>query len=300
MNLADLKTFIAVAETGSINRAAARLNLTQPAVTRRVQSFESEMGVPLLDRSSKPPTLTEDGRRALAHARRVVSALDDLSSQVGARGGLAGEFRLGVAPGFAEAALGGPLDAVIRAFPRLTVRIVSNWSARLLETLRGDVIDAAFVLLTEPQSAGKDLELRALRHDNVVVVAARRATMPASPELADLGRHPWVLNPVGCGFRAALQRALDRARGDLNVRAEVQGYDLQLSLVARGIGLGLMPAARLKASALKKDVKVIAVTDFRLTVTPALVSRVDHHRLSAVLDLLAANSARIGLAQMSE
>ena len=52
MNLGDLRAFVAVAETGSVNRAAAKLNLTQPAVTRRVQSFEATIGVSLLDRSS--------------------------------------------------------------------------------------------------------------------------------------------------------------------------------------------------------------------------------------------------------
>ena len=99
MNLGDLKAFVAVAEAGSVNRAAAKLNLTQPAVTRRVQSLEAAIGVALLDRSSKPPTLTEDGRRALAYGRKVLHAIDDLSSQVGAKGVLGGEFRLGIAPG---------------------------------------------------------------------------------------------------------------------------------------------------------------------------------------------------------
>ena len=87
MNLGDLKAFVAVAETGSINRAAAKLNLTQPAVTRRIQSLEAAIGVALLDRSSKPPNLTEDGRRALAHGRRVLSALEELSEQVSSKRG---------------------------------------------------------------------------------------------------------------------------------------------------------------------------------------------------------------------
>src|ERR1043166_7768483 len=112
MNLGDLKAFVAVAEFGSINRAAAKLNLTQPAVTRRVQSLEAAIGVTLLDRSSKPPTLTEDGHKALAYGRKVLRAIDDLSSKVGAQGVLGGEFRLGVAPGLADAALSLPVDAV--------------------------------------------------------------------------------------------------------------------------------------------------------------------------------------------
>ena len=70
MNLADLKAYVALAETGSINRAALRLRLTQPAVTRRIQNFETSIrGTVLLDRRVKPPVLTPAGRQVLAHCR---------------------------------------------------------------------------------------------------------------------------------------------------------------------------------------------------------------------------------------
>src|SRR5260370_7234986 len=125
MNLGDLKAFVAVAETGSINRAAAKLNLTQPAVTRRVQSLEATIGVPLLDRSSKPPSLTEDGHRALAHGRKVLSAIEDLSLQVGSKRGLSGEFRIAIPPAFPHPFLGRPLDHLMRNFPKITLPISS-------------------------------------------------------------------------------------------------------------------------------------------------------------------------------
>jgi DNA-binding transcriptional LysR family regulator len=293
MNLGDLKAFVAVAEAGSINRAAAKLNLTQPAVTRRVQSLEAAIGVALLDRSSKPPTLTENGHRALAYGRKVLHAIDDLSSQVGVKKGLSGEFRLGIAPGFADATLGQPLDAATRSFPDISLRIRSGWSDELLQLLHTDAIDAALVLLTELQLANNDLQLRPFPQDSVVILAARRAPMPASPGIVELGQHPWVLNPRGCGFRAALQRTLDRERGYLNLCAEVQGYDLQLSLVARGVGLGLIPKARWKASPYRKDLKILEPHDFRLLVTPAMMTRAGPNRFGPVADMLASAAESI-------
>lgn len=287
MNLADLKAFVAVAEAGSINRAAAKLNLTQPAVSRRVQTLEASLGVTLLDRSSKPPTLTTQGRLALDYGRKVLLAVDDLSSRV-SNGEMAGEFRLGVAPGFVEAVLGEPLDAVIRAYPNLVPRITSDWSVNLLSALQEDRLDAALVLLTEPQSHLNTGQMRMFRSDSVAVVAARPTPMPASASIVELGRHPWVLNPLGCGFRAALQRALDGGRGHLNVCAEVQGYNLQLSLIARGVGLGLIPMARLKASPLRQALRVLSVHDFHLSVTAALASGTRQDRFSSVLELLSA------------
>lgn len=287
MNLADLKAFVAVAEAGSVSRAAAKLNLTQPAVSRRVQAFEASLGVTLLDRSSKPPTLTTEGRMALDYGRRVLLAVDDLSSRV-SNGEMAGEFRLGVAPGFADAVLGEPLDAVIRAYPNLVPRITSDWSVNLLGALQEDRLDAALVLLTKPQPHWNAGQMRMFRSDSVAVVATRRSPMPASASIVELGLQPWVLNPLGCGFRAALQRAVDGGRGHLNICAEVQGYDLQLSLIARGVGLGLIPLARLKASSLRQELRMLSPHDFRLSVTAALASGTRQDRFSSVLELLSA------------
>jgi DNA-binding transcriptional LysR family regulator len=292
MNLRDLRAFVAVAETGSVNRAAAKLNLTQPAVTRRVQSLEATIGAPLLDRTSKPPSLTEDGRQTLAHGRRILSAIEDLTLQVGSKRGLAGDFRIGIAPGFADSVLGRPLDHVMREFPNINLRIASDWSGELLGALRSQVVDAALVLLTEPQSIARDLELRSFRQEPVVIVAARRAAIAASPRLAELGLNRWVLNPRGCGFRQALQRALDREHGHLNLGAEVQGYDLQLSLIARGVGLGLVPKSRWQSSPQRKETRIVEPRDFRLIVTPAIVTSEGHDRFRPIIDLLVSGIER--------
>ncbi|WP_164212842.1 helix-turn-helix domain-containing protein, partial [Stenotrophomonas maltophilia] len=72
MNLQDIEAFVAVAEAGSVNRAAIRLNLTQPATTRRIQNFEAAIGdAPLFNRAVKPAALTSLGTHVLEHCRRV-------------------------------------------------------------------------------------------------------------------------------------------------------------------------------------------------------------------------------------
>ncbi|TIP36087.1 MAG: LysR family transcriptional regulator, partial [Mesorhizobium sp.] len=78
MNIHDLEAFVAVVETGSIVGASARLNLTQPGVTRRVQNLEERLATPLLDRQSKPLKPTASGREAYEHGRRVLRSLEDL------------------------------------------------------------------------------------------------------------------------------------------------------------------------------------------------------------------------------
>ena len=72
MNLRDLEAYVAVVETGSIIGASARLNLTQPGVTRRIQNLEDGLGAVLLDRQSKPLRPTNAGREAYEQGLRVL------------------------------------------------------------------------------------------------------------------------------------------------------------------------------------------------------------------------------------
>ena len=112
MNTHDLVAFVAVVETGSIVAASARLNLTQPGVTRRIQNLEEMLGAQLLDRLSKPLKPTAAGIEAYEQGRRLLRMLDDLKSGVASDGVVRGEFRLGLTPYLSEAGLAGPLDAV--------------------------------------------------------------------------------------------------------------------------------------------------------------------------------------------
>src|SRR5215471_17125383 len=93
LNTHDLEAFLAVVDTGSIVAAAARLNVTQPGITRRIQNLEQTLGATLLDRQSKPLRPTAAGREACEHARRVLRTLEDLKSGVAADGAVSGEFR---------------------------------------------------------------------------------------------------------------------------------------------------------------------------------------------------------------
>ncbi|RWF38243.1 MAG: LysR family transcriptional regulator, partial [Mesorhizobium sp.] len=117
MNIHDLEAFVAVVETGSIVGASARLNLTQPGVTRRVQNLEERLATPLLDRQSKPLKPTASGREAYEHGRRVLRSLEDLKAGVSPAGEVRGEFRLGIMPYLSTSALSEPLDSLRAAFP---------------------------------------------------------------------------------------------------------------------------------------------------------------------------------------
>jgi DNA-binding transcriptional LysR family regulator len=150
MNLQDIEAFVAVAETGSVNRAAVRLNLTQPATTRRIQNFEAAIGdTPLFNRAVKPAALTSLGSHVLEHCRRVLTAVAELEACTTKAADPAGNLKAGVAHGLGEIVLTTPLDPLRQTFPRIKLQVTSNWSTDLIEGVRSGALDCAVGLLTD-------------------------------------------------------------------------------------------------------------------------------------------------------
>jgi DNA-binding transcriptional LysR family regulator len=287
MNIPDIEAFVALAETGSVNRAALRLNLTQPAVTRRIQSFEAAMdGAVLLDRRAKPPVLTPDGRRMLESCRQVLKAIAEL--RLSASGGpLSGEFRLGVAHGLAEMVLAGPIDALRRRFPSIRPRVASHWTSWLIEQVRNGALDCAVGLVNNDRAVPSGVHSTAIGVERVVVVAASDITLPSAKRhfsLRDLAGSEWILNPQGCGYRDAIQRAFDLANAPLRIVAEVFGHNLQLSLVSRGAGLSLVPRRQIDNSPYRHQLRVLKLNDFDLQVTIAMLHSGSLGRLAPLIE----------------
>lgn len=268
MELSEIKTFVAVAEAGSVNRAALALHLSQPAVTRQVQRLEAALGVQLLDRRAKPATLTPAGQTALERCRSILKAIEELRAATAPGEDPSGECRIGVSPSLADFALAEPIDHLRRVFPRVRLQVSTDWSRALQEQVRAGVLDAAVVLLPKGERPPAEVSGKAIGSQPLVVVAPRRRRLPGALDLADLAEESWVLNPEGCGFRSALQRALQRINAPLRVAVEAHGLGLQLSLVARGIGLGLVPVRVVARSRLRSKLQVLRLRghDFRLVV----------------------------------
>jgi len=261
MKISEIRAFLAVAEAGSMHGAAARLNLTQPAVSRLVQRLEAELGSVLFDRSSKPTTLTPAGRQALSQGRRVLQALDDFSGSVAEDSAPRGNFRLGVSLGLSQLVLNDPIDILRRDFAALVFQVSSDWSGDLLKNVESNAMNAAVVLSSEDSEPSTELPLRKVGVDRLMVVAAKSADVPARASLAELARHGWVLHPEGCSYRSALRRAFAQAGAPFTVAVEALDQELLLSLAARGNGLGVVPTCLLRHSAYRGRLKSIEVPD---------------------------------------
>jgi DNA-binding transcriptional LysR family regulator len=295
MNIPDIQAFVAVAEAGSINRAARRLHLTQPAVTRRLQSLEAALGaVVLLDRRIRPPVLTPVGRQVLESCRRVLSAVGDLKADA-SPGVPKGGFRIGVAHGLAEGVLSSPFDEVRQRFPQVRLRISANWTNHLIEELRGGALDCAVALIDDQTRLPTEVTATALDTEELVVVGAKSLSLQTGRRrlrLQDIAGHGWVLNPPGCGFRTAVQRVFDREGLALDVTAEVFGHDLQLSLAARGAGLTVAPRSKFETSADRRALQVVHSHGLEFRTTVALLRRGSLGKLDSIADWLSHRMAK--------
>jgi DNA-binding transcriptional LysR family regulator len=264
LNTRDLQAFVAVVESGSMVRASEKLFLTQPGLTRRVQNLEAMLGVELLDRQSKPLKPTAAGNEVYGLARTVLRAVDDLMSVASPDSEPTGELKIGVPPFLSELALEQPIDRLRSAFPKLTLRVTAGWSPGLLQGVERATADAAVVLLPEAVPLPEALTATLLAYKPTVVVAPRSFGLTDEPTtLAALARYPWVLNQDGCGMRSALRRAMSAAGLPFNVAVEAFGSELQLSLVARGLGVGLAAPEVLARSPHREALQILDVPDFR-------------------------------------
>lgn len=288
MKLNEIRTFVTVAQTGSVQAAARQLHMTQSAVSRLIQRLELDLGATLFDRQTKPLALTRDGQAALDHGRRVLDAAEAFSDALSPAAPPTGVLRIGSAHALAEVVAARPLDQLRAGFPDLTLQISVDWTAPLLERLDAGNLDAAVITLLTDGPPNTGLPARCLGREDVRIIgAASHASSTRWRSLRAMNEVGWVIQPESCGYRVALMQALERVgAGPPRVIVEAYGKDLQLSVVARGAGFGLLPASQMKKIPGKQKIKAFNVPDFRLTVATWFVRRRQAGRLSRPLEAI--------------
>jgi len=273
MEFDDLRAFVTVVEAGSVSGAARELYVTQSAVTRRLQRLETSIGTSLLDRRTRPASLTGPGQVVLERCRRLLNDFREVRAAA-ANGHLPmGEIKVGVAHALTEITLTEPVEEVRRKFPKVALRLLTGWSQDLLERVRSGSLDAAVILLAEGERLPAGVAGQQMGKERLLVVASRGTVTSRPPRIQNLSGTNWILNPEGCAARAALRRTLLRANIDMIVAVETFNYELQLSLVARNRGLSLVPERILLRSRLKPRLRVVHFPGLNFPLTIWAVQR---------------------------
>lgn len=259
----DLEAFVAVVRSQSLSLAADTLELTQPAITRRVKNFEDSLGVELLDRNTKPLKPTPMGLRVFEQCKAVLREIDALQELVLNNTPPKGLLRIGVPQTIGDVVLLDALQQLKQRFPELRAQVANGWGSSLVSKIENGELDAACVLFPSGKLFPEGITGQSLAQMKLVVVSPKGWQKRKSCKLADCQSVGWVLNPDGCGFRAGLQRALSEQGLSLQLNLETFGTELQLGLVANGTGLGLVPEPLLHSSKHRERLDVVNITDFR-------------------------------------
>ena len=156
-------------------------------------------------------------------------------------------------------------------FPAVVLRLSTGWSRDLAERVRSGALDAAVVLLPRGDGLPAGVEGRELAAEQLQIVAAPGSS-PKSCTLKEVASAGWILNPEGCAARASLQKALSRAGLSLRVSMETYNYELQMSLVARGRGMGLVPSRLAARSAARRQLAVLSIRGLEFPMTVWLLT----------------------------
>lgn len=245
MELKQIRSFLAVAEDLHFRRAAERLGMAQPAVSKQIRLLEEELGARLFIRSRREVRVSPEGLIFQGRARDILASVREAGEAVrrGAQG-REGKLEIAYNPALEIRVVPRVFRRFRRRYPAVDLRLVSQNSVEQHENLRRRRLDAGFMLLP---ARDESLNVRAIGSDRLVLVTPSDHPLggcPGSP-LSKLHGEPFVI----LGRRHApeffdLIISATRAAGvSLRIAAEARSVHENLSLVASGIGVALLPSA---------------------------------------------------------
>jgi DNA-binding transcriptional LysR family regulator len=246
MDLKRLRYFVTVAHFGSFTRAAEALRMAQPPLSQRIQELEAKVGSILINRDSRPLTLTPAGRLFFDHAMQVLQKTDAMMASMRR---LSSEERRTLTLGVVPANFHGNIACVIREFrralPEAGVRILEMNSIEQSDALRQGRIDAG---ISRIQIVAEGVQRIVLREEPMVVALPYDhplANMEEAIPLEALRNEPFIVytsDPRPSLADHVLAQFTERDIALSNV-IEVRQYDTALILIAAGSGLSIVPAS---------------------------------------------------------
>ncbi|TFY90296.1 LysR family transcriptional regulator [Pseudomonas kairouanensis] len=257
MNLFQLRAFDAVAREGSFTRAAARLFISQPAVTGHIKALEEYYQIPLLRRTARRVEVTEEGARLAAITRAIFGLVDEAQALL--------EANRQLLTGRLEVAADGPhlvmpMIASLRArYPGITVNLRLGNAQDTLAALLSEHADVAVLTEVEPRNG---LYLKALSQSRICALVPAGhafATQPDGIHLAQLHEQIMVLREPGSITRRTFDQACEAAGVQPKVLLELDSREAVTEAVAAELGVGVVssievsPDPRVQAIALQGD-----------------------------------------------
>ncbi len=244
-DIRQLRYFIALAETLHFGRAAERLNLTQPPLSRQIMALEKDLGVRLVDRHSRHVRLTQAGLRFVAETREIVTLFDRACRNARrAASGEIGELSLGFMMHAAQTIVPKLARRVMTDLPGVELRLREVMPNILVSDLMAGQLDLG-VMFPPPPVRG--LEVRPVYRERLCVVLQAGHELAARSLICrdDLVNLPLILTPAETApaLRNVIEEYCHAGGFRPTIRVETQLQTTIVSLAAEGIGAGLVPVS---------------------------------------------------------
>jgi len=231
MDIRQLKYFIGIVDCGSLSKAAKHLRIAQPSLSQHVLNLECELGVQLLNRTSRGVTATDAGRKLCEHAKEVITKLDQIKRDVReTAAGTSGDVVLGMPEKYATVLTVPVVERVEKAFPNIKLRIIENMSGNLLDWLLTGKVDIAILIQVQ---RNPDLIIRPLVSEKLLLVGGLNNALSSLrnvtiQQLVDL---PLILPSKEHGLRILAEEIAAAQQVKLTVKSEVDSIPAIKSLL---------------------------------------------------------------------
>jgi DNA-binding transcriptional LysR family regulator len=270
LDVDQLKTFVAIADTGSFTRAAEMVHKTQSAVSMQMKRLEERLGKSIFARDGRQSKLTDDGERLLDYARRIVKLSNEAVIAL-ADADLAGHVRLGVPDDYADRFLPEILARFSRSNPRAEVSVLCEPSLSLIERIRNSSLDLAIITHT-----GIVAEAQVIRQEQLYWVASARSSPHEESPI------PLALGAVCCWRTIACEK-LDQDKRPYRVLYTSQNSTAIGAAVLAGLAVSVCAE-----SSLRPGMRVLGVADGFPPLPPIKIALLSSkHEPTLVRDALA-------------
>jgi LysR family transcriptional regulator, nitrogen assimilation regulatory protein len=261
MDARRLRYFATVAELGSFTKAAERLHVAQPALSRQVRQLEEELGLELFSRIGRHIRATDAGEVLLRHARTIERDFERLIEDMRARRETPnGRVTFGVPPALGDILVPPIVKRVQREYPRISISVAEGISPVLSEWVQNNKVDLAILGLAceggEDPSPGLRLEVL-VSEDMVVIEKPNGAKAPRTYSLARLKAKPLVLSDK---FATVVRSQLGGPDLSLSVALEIESVQAIKVMVLQGYAATILPVSMFNKEIRKGTVTASAIT----------------------------------------
>jgi DNA-binding transcriptional LysR family regulator len=243
MDLRRLRTFVTIAEQGSVSKASLRLHISQPGLSRQIQELQQELGLRLFERVGRRLVLTAEGEELLGSCRSVLGQVGLLSEQAQLlKRGDTGTLKIAASPMQIETTLSSFLPRYAERYPNVLVRMVEEVGANTLAMLERGEIHVGIGLLDSIQADDRHFAIYPVKPLELIAACSRSFPLEdgSTLDITRITSHPLLLPDSSFSARKTFDAICRLARLTPNILLESRAHHTKLALAEASLGIAII------------------------------------------------------------